>query len=99
MNLVKLVLAAVLACTPVLSFADMVSFSLCNKYGTGAKNVVVKDKKNGMSNLFQGSIDRDVCETIGAYSSDGKFGEVEITVEQGTPYGVPWIAPGDTVDF
>lgn len=98
-NSFKAIAAAVLVCTPLLSFADTVSFSLCNKYGTGAKQVVVKDKKSGMSKLFQGSIARDACETINAYSSDGKFAEVEITVEQGTPYGVPWIALGSTVDF
>ncbi len=99
MNSAKTIVAAAFALTPFLSFADTVSFSLCNKYGTETKQVVVKDKKDGMSILFHGHISRDACETIGAYSSDGKFAEVEITVAQGTPYGVPWIRPDDKVDF
>lgn len=99
MNSAKLLVAAAFAFTPLLSFADTVSFLLCNKYGTETKSVVVKDKKDRMSILFQGHISRDTCETIGAYSSDGKFAEVEITVAQGAPYGVPWISPDDKVDF
>lgn len=98
MNNIKLFLVCVFVCIPLSSFAD-VSFSLCNKYGTGTKKVVVKDKKNGMSILFQGSISRDACQKISAYSSDGKFAEVEVAVEQSTPYGVPWIEPGKEVDF
>ncbi|MCC6529523.1 MAG: hypothetical protein IT471_04565 [Pseudomonadales bacterium] len=91
------VLALVLSATPAMA-AD-VSFSLCNKFGTGTKTVVIKDKKANMKKLFEGAVARDACQTITAYSTDGKFAEIEITVEQGTPYGVPWIAPGDSVSF
>ena len=81
------------------AMAETVQFSLCNKFGIGTKAVVVKDKKDNMKKLFEGSVARDACQTIAGYSQDGKFAEIEITVEQGTPYGVPWISPGDNVSF
>lgn len=99
MALKKLILAGTIALSSTNSNADTVAFSLCNEYGAGPKKVVVKDKKSSNAVLFDGSLKRDQCVDINAFSSDGKFAEVQIEVAGETPYGVPWIAPNDKVSI
>ena len=79
--------------------AATVTFSLCNQYGTEARSVVVKDKKDALKKIFDALVEKGSCATIHASSDDGKFAEIEVRIGQETPYSVPWIAPGDEVDF
>jgi hypothetical protein len=96
---VSFLVATMIAAVDSSCLAAEVSFNLCNLYNIGPANVVVKDKKANMAVLYSGAVPRDLCVRINAFSEDGKFADVELTVAQGVPYGVPFISPDSNVNF
>ncbi len=82
---------------PGLAFAN-VTFQLCNSYGIKQVHVLAKDKKKGMSIIYNSIIQKNGCQSVASATSDD-HAEIELKIDQGQPYGVPWISPGDKVNF
>ena len=95
----KLLLGTIAALAASAASAGTVGYSLCNEFGVQDVTVLVRDKKNGMSVVYNGSVAKNQCLAVSSSSGNGDHAEVEVRVGQGTPYGVPWIRPGDKVKF
>lgn len=81
------------------SHAATISYKLCNKHGVSDVSIIAKDKKNGMAVVYEGKVTKDDCALATSSTGSGEYAEIEMKVGQGTPYGVPWIKAGDSVNF
>ena len=95
----RLAICLVLLGASLPASAQSISFQLCNTHGVRDMPVVARDKKNGMSVVFSGVVPKDRCVGVSASKGTGDHAEIELRVDTGSPYGVPWIRPGDQVKF
>lgn len=95
----KICIAIVIACAPAASFAGDISYNLCNKYGVGDVLVLAKDKNNNMKVVYSGSVAKEGCVSASSSTGSGDHANIVLKIDQGVPYGVPWIKAGDDVNF
>ena len=83
-----------------LSSAHAISFSLCNKHGVGPVAIAAWDRKAGNAQIFNGTVGKDQCAPANASGgTGGDYADILLKVGGGNPYGVPWVRPGDQVNF
>ncbi|MGP8437839.1 hypothetical protein ACT2FY_39110 [Paraburkholderia fungorum] len=65
----------------------------------GASRVVIKDKNNSMQVVFNGNIEQDVRQPIGAEGDNSDEAYIEYSINGANPKAHGFIKAGETVDI